>query len=131
MEIIISFITATVIMGFLDFLWLTVIAKKLYYAEMGSLLRKKPTLPAAMGFYVIYLFGLMVLVIEPALARDSVYFAASMGATVGFVAYATYDLTNLATLKGFSPKIAFIDIAWGTILTLLTATGAVAVAGLM
>lgn len=131
MEIIISFITAAVIMGILDFLWLSLIAKTLYYKEIGKLLRKKPFVPAAALFYVVYLVGLMILVIVPALERESLSFAAGMGAVLGFVAYATYDLTNLATLKDFSPKITLIDIAWGTFLTLLTATGAVAVTGIL
>lgn len=124
MELIISFIVAAVIMGVLDYVWLGYVGKKLYYREMGNLLLKKPNMLAALLFYVIYVVGTVVFVVVPALEKESLLYATGMGALFGLVAYATYDLTNLATMKGFSRKIVVIDLLWGALITMLTATGA-------
>jgi uncharacterized membrane protein len=111
-------------MGLLDFIWLGFIAKKLYYAEMGSLLRKKPNMTAALAFYAVYLVGVVAFVVFPAVEMNSWQYAAGFGALFGLVAYATYDLTNLATMKDFPLKIALIDMAWGIFITVATAKGA-------
>lgn len=124
MELIISFIVAAVVMGILDYVWLGYVGKKLYYREMGNLLLKKPNMLAALLFYVIYVVGTVVFVVVPALEKESLLYATGMGALFGLVAYATYDLTNLATMKGFSRKIVVIDLLWGALITMLTATGA-------
>ena len=84
---------------------------------MGSILLEKPNMTAAILFYIIYVIGTVVFVISPALAKGSLSHAIGYGALFGFVAYATYDLTNLATLKGFSPKVVVIDLIWGAFLT--------------
>ena len=126
MELLIKLIAAGGIMGILDFIWLGFIAKKLYYDEMGSILLEKPNMPAALLFYVIYVVGVVVFVISPALEKGSWQHALGYGALFGLVAYATYDLTNLATLKGFSPKIVVIDMVWGMALTAVVAVGAYA-----
>jgi uncharacterized membrane protein len=83
---------------------------------------------AAGAFYVLYVTGLMVMVIWPAVQGGSVGQAILYGAVLGLVAYGTYDLTNLAVMKGFTTRIAMIDLAWGTVLTgavsgLVTAIG--------
>lgn len=104
-------------MGVLDFIWLGVVAKKIYYDEMGSILLKKPNMAPAVLFYAIYVIGVVVFVVLPSLATGTWVSAVGMGALFGFVAYATYDLTNLATLKGFSKKIVVIDLAWGAFIT--------------
>ncbi|MEO8691159.1 MAG: DUF2177 family protein [Candidatus Saccharimonas sp.] len=122
MEILLTLIVAGVIMGLLDFIWLGYAAKKLYYGAMGNLLREKPNMAAAVLFYVIYVVGVVVFAINPALDSGSVWQALSLGAFFGFVAYATYDLTNLSTMKGFPKKIVVIDMIWGTTLTAVVAT---------
>lgn len=127
MELIIAVVTAGIIMGILDFIWLGFIAKKLYYDEMGDILLKKPNMAPALVFYAIYVIGSVLLVVSPALEMDSWWHALGMGALLGFIAYATYDLTNLATLKGFSRKIVVIDLIWGTALTAVVSIGAFAV----
>lgn len=99
MELLIKLLAAGGIMGVLDFIWLGFIAKKLYYGEMGKLLLEKPNMPPALLFYVIYVVGVVLLLVNPALEKDSWQYALGYGALLGFVAYATYDLTNLATLK--------------------------------
>ncbi len=111
-------------MGILDFIWLGFVAKKLYYDEMGKLLRKKPNMAAALAFYVIYVVGVVVFVVNPAVQMDSLLYATVLGALFGLVAYSTYDLTNLATMKDFPLKITVIDLIWGIIITAVTASGA-------
>ena len=127
MELVIKLLAAGGIMGILDFIWLGFIAKKLYYDEMGSILLEKPNMPAALLFYVIYVVGVVMFVVSPALEKDSWQYALGYGALFGLVAYATYDLTNLATLKGFSSKIVVIDLLWGMALTAAVAVGAYAI----
>lgn len=131
MEVLLALVAAAVIMGILDFIWLGFIAKKLYYVEMGDILLKKPNMTAAIAFYVIYVVGAVVLVVLPALAAGSFMAALGYGALLGFVAYATYDLTNLATLKGFSGKIVAIDLLWGTFITATVCAGAFAAASMV
>lgn len=114
---LLSTIFAGGIMGALDFVWLTMIAKKLYTEELGSLLLAKPNMGAVLVFYAVYLIGVAAFVIVPALDKGSWLHALSFGALFGLVAYATYDLTNLATLKGFSTKVVAVDLLWGSFLT--------------
>ena len=127
MELLVKVLAAGGIMGILDFVWLGFVAKKLYYGEMGKILLEKPNMGPAILFYVIYVIGVVVFVITPALEKGSWLHALGYGALFGFVAYATYDLTNLATLKGFSSKIVVIDLLWGASLTAVVSTGAYAI----
>ena len=124
MELMIKLLVAGGVMGVLDFLWLGFVAKKVYYSQMGSLLLEKPNMIPALIFYVIYVVGIVVFVVNPALAHNSLGRAAGYGALFGLVAYATYDLTNLAVLKGYSPTIAVIDLAWGMVITAAAASAA-------
>lgn len=121
MELLVKLLVTGGVMGLLDFVWLGYLSKKLYASEMGSLLLEKPNMVAALLFYVIYVIGVIVFVVNPALEKGSLMHAAGYGALFGLVAYATYDLTNLAVIKGFTTKIVVIDLLWGT---LLTAVGA-------
>jgi uncharacterized membrane protein len=117
MELLTKLLVAGGVMGFLDYIWLGYVAKGLYSREMGQILRRKPYLPAALSFYAIYVVGVIVFVINPALAQDSVSYAAGYGALFGLIAYGTYDLTGLAVIKGFTTRIAIIDMLWGAALT--------------
>ncbi|MDZ4738286.1 MAG: DUF2177 family protein [Alphaproteobacteria bacterium] len=98
----------------IDFFWLGWIAKSTYVAEMGDLMRKDPNLVAAAAFYLLYAAGLTLFAVLPGLKADSAIQAIALGAAFGLIAYATYDLTNLSVLNGFSLKLALIDMAWGT-----------------
>jgi uncharacterized membrane protein len=109
----------------IDAVWLTNAGKLLYRPEIGSLLLDQPNLFVAFIFYAIYAFGLLIFVVSPALLAPGYSKALMLGALFGFVAYATYDLTNLATLKGFTFKIAMIDLAWGTVLSASVCTASV------
>ena len=93
----------------------------MYRQELGSLLLDKPNLPIAGAFYLLYVVGIVVLAIVPALGEGGWIKALLMGAVLGLVAYGTYDITNLSTLKGWSVKLAVIDIAWGTALSAVSA----------
>jgi uncharacterized membrane protein len=119
---------AGVIYLVLDMLWLLVVARGLYVAELGPLLKANPNLIAALAFYLLFLAGLTFFVLLPAAAHADVVRAGLVGAAFGLVAYGTYDLTNLATLNGFSTRIALIDMAWGMTVTGITAGGTIALA---
>ena len=106
-----------------DMAWLGWIARDFYRDHLGALLLDRPNWTAAALFYLIYLAGLVWFALLPAHEADSWRVALLNGALFGFFAYATYDLTNLATLKGFPLKVALVDMAWGAVLTGATATG--------
>lgn len=116
-EFFVKLVVAGIVMGLIDGVWLGVVANKLYKSELGNLLRPKPDMVAAVLFYVIYVIGIVVFAVLPAAGSDSAWVALGLGGLFGLVAYATYDLTNLATLKDFSRKIVVIDMVWGTVLT--------------
>ena len=101
----------------IDMVWLMWLGRGFYVEEIGSLLLEQPNLIAAFCFYALYIAGLVYLVIAPAAEADSVMKAVVSGAIFGLVAYATYDLTNLAVMKGFTLKIALIDMVWGMVLS--------------
>lgn len=122
MDFIIKLLVAGGIMGVLDALWLTIVANKFYKDQLGALLLDKPNMPAAIAFYVIYVIGIVVFAVMPAVAAGDWKLALGLGALLGLVAYATYDLTNLATLKDFPVKIVIVDLIWGAALTATVAT---------
>jgi uncharacterized membrane protein len=108
-----AYVAAAVVFLALDMTWLGLIAQQLYRDEIGALILDRPRLGPAAAFYLIYLAGIAIFAIRPALASGRFREALIMGAVFGFMAYATYDLTNLATLKGFSLKVTLADLAWG------------------
>lgn len=112
-----KFLTAGVIMAAIDAVWLSVIANKFYKSQIGDLLLAKPNMVAAVLFYLIYVAGIVAFVLSPALDKGSLKHALMYGALFGFVCYATYDLTNLSTLKGFTTKLVVVDLLWGGFLT--------------
>jgi len=107
------------ITGFLaiDAVWLTTMTSAFYKPRLGALLLDKPDLVTAFGFYLIYCAGILGLAVRPALLSGEWTDALWRGALLGLVAYGTYDLTNLATLKGWSVELTVVDMIWGTILT--------------
>lgn len=101
----------------IDMTWLLVIAKKMYQNDMGDLMASEPKLLAGIGFYVLYAIGVCIFVLIPALSKQSWFDAVLYGALFGFFCYMTYDLTNLAVIRNFPIRLAFIDMAWGTFAT--------------
>jgi uncharacterized membrane protein len=122
LKYIVAYIASGAVFIALDFVWLAFIAQKLYQREIGSLLLEKPNMGAAVAFYLIYLAGTLFFAVRPALQGGSWTTALIFGALFGFVAYATYDLTNMATLKGFSWTIVAADLGWGAFVTASIAT---------
>lgn len=127
MHYVVLYIASAVVFFGADFVWLSTMADRLYRPVIGDMMLDQPNLPVAAGFYLVYLVGLLVLV--TARANGDVWKALWMGALFGFVAYGTYDLTNLSTLKGFTLQLVAIDMAWGTVLTAVAAAAAVWIAG--
>ncbi|MEJ2343485.1 MAG: DUF2177 family protein [Gemmatimonadales bacterium] len=99
-----------------DLLWLGVIARGFYRRQLGPLLRPDVRWAPALIFYLLFVAGVLIFAVIPALERDSWGRAIVFGALFGAISYATYDLTNLATLKGFPPIVAIVDISWGAFL---------------
>lgn len=116
-DFIIRYLVAGTLFAIIDGIWLSFVANKLYRSQLGSLLLDKPNLPAAVVFYLVFLVGLVVFVINPAVNSGDWRVALGLGSLFGFVTYATYDLTNLATLKGYPLTITIVDLIWGTVLT--------------
>lgn len=114
------FLVTALVFLLIDIVWLAFISPKLYKANIGHLMSEKVNFTAAGVFYLIYIAALLFFVIDPALAKASVWQAVWTGAFLGFAMYATYDLTNLATLREWPLKITVIDLAWGTFITAST-----------
>jgi len=106
----------------IDMAWLGFIAKNFYRAQIGHLMKTDINWVAAIIFYVIFLFGLTVFVVAPALERHSWVHALVFGAFFGLVTYATYDLTNLAVAKDWPLLVTLVDLAWGATLSASVAT---------
>jgi uncharacterized membrane protein len=108
--------TALVFFAF-DMVWLTRIARNFYRDALGDLLLQPPNMVAAGLFYSVFIVGIVIFAVAPALAAQSWGRALLLGALFGFFTYATYDMTNLATLKGWPLKVVVVDILWGSALT--------------
>ena len=106
----------------LDALWLSQMTPRFYRPAIGHLLADKANLVAAAVFYLLYITGVMMFAVLPAIDKGSLAKAAIAGALLGLLAYGTYDLTNHATLKDWPAKLTAIDMAWGTVLTCLSAS---------
>ncbi len=106
----------------IDFVWLTRIAQGFYQTHIGPYLREEPVIWAAVGFYTLYLLGVVVFAVLPGLEAGALVRAAGLGALFGLVAYATFDLTCMALFRDFPPIVVAVDLAWGTVLTSCTAT---------
>ena len=112
--------TFTVMLA-IDALWLGVVARDLYQQEMGSLMATQPRWASAAAFYLAYPVGLVIFAVRPALAARSVGRAVVLGGLFGLFAYGTYDLTNLAVLRDWPLRLTFIDLAWGTFASAVSA----------
>ncbi len=126
MEFIKHYLVVAGIFVAIDAVWLTVVAKTFYTQQLGNLLRKKAKLPPAILFYVLYVAGMVIFALNPALGtgaadgQGSLSHAALYGGLLGLLMYATYDLTNLSTLRNWPVKVAIVDMIWGAFVTGLT-----------
>ena len=116
-----TYAAVLVVMLALDMLWLGLVAKDLYQEGIGHLMADKPGIAAAVAFYLVYAAGLIVFVVAPNADEPRWGRTQLMGALFGLCAYATYDLSNLATLKAWPVGLTFIDMCWGTVISMLAA----------
>ena len=134
MKYVAAYLAALLALAILDGLWLGVIAREFYKGRIGPLLLDPPNWTAAALFYLVHAAGIVVFPVAMAagvgsgggagLWGGSGTTALLYGALFGFFAYAVYDLTNLATLRGWSPAVTIVDLAWGTAATALAAVAA-------
>lgn len=117
MNYIKMYLISLVIFLVIDGFWLLVVSKNLYTKEIGHLMVDNANIIVALIFYVIFLVGLVYFVINPAIESGNILKLLISAALFGLVTYATYDLTNLATLKNWPLKITIIDLIWGTSLS--------------
>lgn len=127
----ILYVAAALIFFPLDMLWLGLVARDFYKSQLGELLLVPPHWGVAIVFYLIYLAGLVTFVMVPAANGGTLQGTLVFGALFGMVAYATYDLTNLATLKGYPLPLALVDMTWGAALSAISATAGLALARLV
>jgi uncharacterized membrane protein len=121
-KLFISYLLTSVVFFAIDMVWLGFIAKDLYRKYLGNFLSDKVNWTAAIVFYLLFIIGIFYFAILPAVEKNSLMKAIISGAFFGILTYATYDLTNLATLKNWPLPIVFIDIAWGALLTGIVST---------
>ncbi|MEM5585438.1 DUF2177 family protein [Roseibium sp. AS2] len=115
-QLVIAYFATALVFLAIDFVWLTQVATRFYYDRLGHLLMDKPNLVAAGLFYILYVVGIVVFAVAPALKGESIATALIYGALFGFFTYATYDLTNFATLRNWPLAVVAVDVAWGTFL---------------
>lgn len=115
------YLACTVAFFALDFTWIAIATPRLYRRFLGPLLADKPNLGVAVAFYLVYIVGLIALAVLPGLREGSVGGAVWRGALLGLLAYATYDLTNLATIQGWAWQVSAVDLVWGTALNAVVA----------
>ncbi len=124
----VAYLATLAALTLIDLLWLGVVAKGFYRRALGPLMAKRIRWPAAAAFYLLFAAGIVLFAVWPAVQGGRVWLAALLGGLFGFFAYATYDLTNLATLEGFPLRLALVDMAWGSALTAAAAAVGAAVA---
>lgn len=117
MKVIYLYLLSIPVFFGLDMIWLGFVARGFYRNNLGHLLRPDVNWIAAIIFYLLYIIGILIFATMPALEKNSLRQAVLLGGLFGFFAYATYDLTNLATLKDWPFIVVLVDIAWGVVLT--------------
>ena len=124
MTSLLAYGSALVVFVLVDMIWLGTMAGWLYKPILGDIMAPQFNPAAAAVFYLLYPVGLVIFAINPALKVGSVSTALMYGALFGFFTYATYDLTNQATLRNWSTLLTVVDIAWGTVLGAIAAASA-------
>jgi uncharacterized membrane protein len=120
---IIVYIGSLVVFLVVDFIWLGWVAQPFYQRQLGDLLSQRVNWPAAIAFYLLFIVGLMIFCILPALQRNSMTTAMVLGGLFGFFTYATYELTNYALIRNWPAALVPVDIAWGVFLCTAVALG--------
>lgn len=110
------FLIALPVFFVIDMVWLVLVAKKFYQEQIGFLMKPEINWFAAIIFYLLFIAGLVIFVISPAVEKHSWVHAILFGALFGLITYATYDLTNLATMRDWPLLVTAVDLIWGTVL---------------
>jgi uncharacterized membrane protein len=119
MNNLVQYMVVLVVFFTIDMVWLGIVAKSIYSKYLGYLMSPKVNWGAALLFYLLFILGLLVFVIQPALVIQSTSDLLLKAALFGLVTYATYDLTNLATIKDWPVVITLIDLTWGMSLSVI------------
>ncbi|WP_428032002.1 DUF2177 family protein [Ancylobacter sp.] len=122
MQFIVAYASTGLVFLALDAVWLGFMSSRVYRPLIGDLMAEQPNWPPAVLFYLLYIVGVVVFAVQPALASGRWTTALALGAFLGLIAYGTYDLTNHATLRNWPAAMTAIDLAWGTLLTGVAAT---------
>lgn len=122
-QILVAYGTTAAIFLAIDAIWLSKIATRFYFDRIGHLLMDKPNLGAAAVFYIIYVVGILIFAVLPALRNESFCHALVYGGLFGFFAYLTYDMTNYATMRDWPFTVVVVDVLWGTFLSGVSAAG--------
>jgi uncharacterized membrane protein len=115
-QMLVIYLITLAVFFLIDMIWLGVVAKGFYRRHLGPMLSPKVNWAAAILFYLLFIVGLLVFVIKPALISGEPLKALFFGALFGLISYATYDLSNLATLKDWPLGVTIVDLIWGTVL---------------
>lgn len=121
-EFVKVYLVAFVVFMIIEGIWLAVVAKNFYKKEIGFIMSKSPKVLPTIMFSLIFVFGLVFFVVNPALVKDSWVDALFVGAIFGFISYSTYDLTNLSTLEGWPLKVTIVDLLWGLSMSAMVST---------
>jgi len=125
---VIAYFSCLITFVVIDAVWLGLVAKQFYSNQLGGLMREDILFVPAGIFYLLYTAGIVLLAVRPEQPNLSLLNVAFYGAVVGFIAYGTYDVTNLATIKNWPPLMSVVDLVWGTTISSLVAVaGAIAV----
>lgn len=119
--LLIAYIATAAVFLVLDIIWLGIIARGFYAQQLAGIVVVEVKTAWALAFYLAYVAGIVIFAVRPALTSEDWRTALLFGALFGFFCYATYDFTNMATIKGWPMKMVLIDVVWGTILTGLSA----------
>ena len=111
------YLIAVVVFVILDAIWLGIISRNLYSKYLGYIMTETPNWIAAIIFYLLFIVGIVVFVVFPGIEEKNLWISFGKAALFGLVTYATYDLTNLATIKSWPIQITIIDLIWGTFLS--------------
>ncbi len=127
MPFVTSYLATAAVFLVIDALWLGIVARTFYARQLGELMRPDPNFVVAGLFYLVYVVGIVYLAVRPGWQANSLGVAAVHGIVLGLVAYGTYDLTNLATIRNWPLPVAVVDVIWGTALTAVSATAGLAI----
>jgi len=116
-KVVSTYLVTTTVFVAIDMAWLGFVARDFYRRQLGPLLARQVNWPAAIAFHLLFIAGILTFVVYPAIEKNSFRRAVALGGLFGLVTYATYDLTNLATLPGFPPIVVAVDLVRGIVIT--------------